>query len=292
MTADCAGPDPHPHAAVHPAPPGAVDSHAHIFGPLSRFPYVMPRSYTPPEAPLAAYLAMLDAIGVEHGVLVQPSVYGTDNGCLLDGLAQAKGRLRGVVVADPRALDPRTIEEWTGLGVCGMRLNMAVPGGLPLQEMEAMGACLAEIGWHLDLIVDNAERMADVAPRLAKLKAVVCVEQMGRVKGGQPVAAPGFQALLALLREGKDYVKLSHAYHISTAGAPYADTTPFARALVEAAPERLVWGSDWPHPIVHGAMPNDGDLLDLLAEWVPQAAARHRILADNARRLYGFAAPR
>lgn len=288
MQADCAGPDPRPRAPMHPAPRGAVDSHAHVFGPVARFPYATQRSYTPPEAPLAAYLAMLDTIGVAHGVLVQPSVYGTDNACLLDGLRQAGGRLRGVVVADPRKLDPRTVDAWTQLGVCGIRLNMAVPGGLPLQEMEPMAACLAEIGWHLDLIVDDTHRMAAVAPRLAKLRAVVCIEQMGRVKGGQPPGSPGFQGLLALLRGGKDYVKLSHAYHISTQGPPYADTTPFARALVEAAPDRLVWGSDWPHPIVHGPMPNDGELLDLLAEWAPDAGVRHRILADNGARLYGF----
>ena len=290
MTPDCAGPDPAPRPPQLKAPPGAVDSHSHVFGPVARFPYVTGRSYTPPEAPLASYLAMLDALGVDHGVLVQPSVYGTDNRCLLDGLAQAKGRLRGVVVADPRKLDARTIEEWTRLGVCGIRLNMAVPGGLPLDEMESIAACLAEIGWHLDLITDNADRMVDVAPRVAKLRATVVVEQMGRMKGGQPVEHPGFQSLLALLRQGKDYAKLSHAYHISTLGAPYADTAPFARALAQAAPDRLVWGSDWPHPIVHGPMPNDGELLDLLADWLPAPGLRDKVLAANGARLYGFPA--
>jgi len=271
-------------------PRGAVDCHSHVFGPVARFPYASGRSYTPPESPLAAYLAMLDAAGFAHGVLVQPSVYGTDNSCLLDGLAQAKGRLRGVVVADPRTLDARTIDEWTKLGVCGVRLNMAVAGGLPLDEMEPMAACLAEIGWHLDFISDNADRMVEVAPRLAKLRAPVVVEQMGRVKGGQPIELPGFQALLALLREGKDWVKLSHAYHITSQGKPYADTTPFARALVKAAPDRLVYGSDWPHPIVHGEMPNDGELLDLLAEWVPSPEDRNKVLAANPAKAYGLAA--
>ena len=292
MTPDCAGPHPHPHPPKHAAPRGAVDSHSHVFGPLAKFPYVTPRTYTPPQAPLASYLAMLDAIGVDHGVLVQPSVYGSDNSCMLDSLEQAQGRLRGVVVCDPRKLDAKTVDEWSRLGVCGIRLNMAVPGGLPLDEMEPMAQCLAELGWHLDLIVDNAERMAQVAPRLSKLRCVVCVEQMGRMKGGQPLTHPGFQGLLSLLREGKDYVKLSHGYHISTQGAPYADTTPFARALVQAAPDRLVWGSDWPHQVVHAPMPDDGDLLDLLAEWVPDMAARHRVLTDNGARLYGFAPAR
>lgn len=286
----CAGPDPRPRRPEFAVPLGACDCHAHVFGPAARYAYAADRAYTPPDAPIAAYLAMLDAVGLDRGVLVQPSVYRCDNACLLDALAAAGGRLRGVVEIDPRSLTDAAAEAWTRLGVCGVRMNMAVSGGLPLSDMEAIAARLAELGWHLDLIVDRVERLAEIAGRLRVLPVPLVIEQMGRIKGGQPLETPGFRALLALLGEGNTWVKLSHAYHISLAGPPYADTTPFARALAAAAIGRLVWGSDWPHPMLHGPMPNDGALLDLLASWLPDAAARRAVLVDNPAQLYGFEA--
>jgi predicted TIM-barrel fold metal-dependent hydrolase len=284
----CAGPDPAPRPPREAPPPGACDCHAHVFGPAGRFAYAARRSYTPPDAPLEAYLAMLDAVGLARGALVQPSVYGEDNACLLDALRRSGGRLRGVVVADPRRLDDATVEDWTGAGVRGVRINMVTPAGLPLAEMEGIAARLAEIGWHLDLITDTSERLVELEQRLARLPCALMIEQMGRMKGGQPLSTPGFQVLLRLLAERKAWVKLSHAYHVSTAGPPYDDTTPLAAACVAAAPERAVWGSDWPHPMLHGPMPNDGALLDLLARWVPDAARRRAVLADNPARFYGF----
>lgn len=287
----CPGPDRNPRQAVFDLPRDSCDCHAHVFGPATRYPYAPARAYTPPDAPLGDYLAMLDALGLDRGVLVQPSVYRSDNSCLLDALSAAGGRLRGVVEIDPRTLSDTTAEAWTRLGVCGLRMNMAVAGGLPLADMEAIAARLAELGWHLDLIVDRVERLAEIAGRLRGLPVPLVVEQMGRVKGGQPLETPGFQALLSLLREGKTWVKLSHAYHISTAGPPYSDTLPFARALAETALDRIVWGSDWPHPMLDGPMPNDGELLDLLAAWLPDPLQRQAVLADNPARLYGFASP-
>lgn len=278
-----------PRPAAFVLPKESCDCHAHVFGPAARYPYAAARAYTPPDSPLGDYLALLDAVGLDRGVLVQPSVYRSDNSCLLDALSAAGGRLRGVVEIDPRALDDATAEAWTRLGVCGVRMNMAVSGGLPLSDLEAIAARLAELGWHLDLIVDRVERIAEVADRLRTLPTPLVIEQMGRIKGGQPLETPGFRALLALLREGNTWVKLSHAYHISTAGPPYADTTPIARALAETATDRLVWGSDWPHPMLQGPMPNDGALLDLLAAWVPDLLQRQAVLVDNPARLYGFA---
>lgn len=284
----CAGPDPRPRPPRQALPPGGCDCHAHVFGPGSRFAYAAQRSYTPPDAPLESYLAMLDAVGLARGALVQPSIYGEDNACLLDALRRSGGRLRGVVVADPRRLDDATVEDWAKAGVRGVRINMVTPAGLPLAEMEGMAARLAEIGWHLDLITDTSERLVEIESRLAKLPCPLMIEQMGRMKGGQPLSTPGFQVLLRLLADRKAWVKLSHAYHVSTAGPPYDDTTPLARACVEAAPDRAVWGSDWPHPMLHGPMPNDGDLLDLLARWIPDAAQRQAVLVDNPARFYGF----
>lgn len=287
--ATCQGPDPAPRPPGYALPADACDCHAHIFGPSDRFRYAERRIYTPPDSPLEQYLATLDAVGLRRGALVQPSIYGDDNGCMLDALARSEGRLRGVVVADPRRLSDREVEAWHAIGVRGVRINMVTPDGLPLEAMEGMAARLAEIGWHLDLITDNSERVAELESRLRALPCPLVIEQMGRVKGGQPLSLPGFQALLRLLAERRAWVKLSHAYHISTAGPPYADTTPFAQACIAAAPERALWGSDWPHPMLHGPMPNDGSLLDLLAEWAPDEAQRNAILADNPARLYGFA---
>jgi 2-pyrone-4,6-dicarboxylate lactonase len=285
----CAGPDPRPRPPRRPFPADACDCHAHVFGPSSQFAYATPRGYTPPDAPLASYLALLDTLGLRRGILVQPSIYGDDNACLVDAVARAGGRLRGVVVADPRRLADATVADWTAKGICGVRLNMLLPGGLPLGELDAVAARLVEIGWHLDLITDTCERLVDLEPQLRALPCPLMVEQMGRIKGGEPTTTPGFQVLLRLLAERRAWVKLSHAYHISTAGPPYADTVPLARACVAAAPDRVVWGSDWPHPMWAGPMPNDGDLADLLADWVPDEAQRRAILVDNPARFYGFA---
>lgn len=284
----CAGPDPNPQRPRIAIPAGGCDCHAHVFGPAERYPYDPKRAYTPPDAPTTHYLSMLDAVGLTRGVLVQPSVYGTDNRCLLAALGAAPQRLRGVVVVDPRAANTTQLEAWTRRGVCGVRFNLVVSGGLPLQHLESIAERLAEIGWHLDLIVDQVERLAALEECLRRLPCDVVIEQMGRIKGGQPMTVPGFQALLRLLRDGKAWVKLSHAYHISSAGLPYADTTVFARQLVEAAPECVVWGSDWPHPMVQGVMPNDGDLLELVGEWVPDPRQRKAVLCDNPAKLYGF----
>ncbi len=284
----CAGPDPRPQPPRQALPANACDCHAHVFGPATRFAFAERRSYTPPDAPLEAYLALLDGVRLRRGVLVQPSIYGEDNSCLLDALARSGGRLRGIVVADPRHLSDATVDDWTAKGVRGIRINMVTPAGLPLAAMEAMAARLAEIGWHLDLITDSCERLVELEARLAALPCPLLIEQLGRIKGGQPVSTPGFQVLLRLLAQRKTWVKLSHAYHVSTAGPPYADTTPLAQACVAAAPEQAVWGSDWPHPMLHGPMPNDGALLDLLAEWVPDAAQHRAVLVDNPARLYGF----
>jgi 2-pyrone-4,6-dicarboxylate lactonase len=284
----CAGPDPNAGSPSYTLPPNACDCHSHIFGPLRYFPYATTRSYTPPEASLAAYFRMLDTVGLARAVLVQPSVYGDDNRCMLAGLAESPQRLRGVVVIDPRQLGDRMVVDWTAKGVRGVRMNTWTPGGLPLDELEGIAARLAEIGWHLDLVTDTAERLVQIERRLRALPCEVVIEQMGRVRGDQPVTAPGFQALLRLLRECRCWVKLSHAYHISVAGPPYQDTIALARTLIAVAPDRLLWGSDWPHPMLHGPMPKDGSLIDLLAAWVPDEEQRHAVLVDNPARLYGF----
>ena len=285
-TALCPGPDPKPHGPTRfQVPAGAVDTHAHVIGLPPEWPLVPNRSYTPPAAPAEAYLAMLDATGMTYGVLVQVSVHGTDNRLMLKTLRAHPQRLRGVAVVELGRPDSeyRALKE---AGVAGLRVNVLFGGGVSMDDLESYGALCREYGWHLQFLLD-ARDLTQLAPRLARLPVPFVVDHMGHIPATEGVRLPGFQALLGLVRDGA-WVKLSGAYRLSDAAPAYADTTPLAQALLEAAPERCVWGSDWPHVANWGAMPNVGDLLDLLADWAPDEAARHRVLVENPARLYGF----
>lgn len=283
----CAGPDPRPRPARRfGVPVGAVDTHAHVIGLPPRFPLVAERSYTAPEASPAAYLAMLDTMGMAHGVLVQPSVHGTDNRLLVEALGMQPGRLRGICVVSPDVID-RELEQLAAAGVVGARLNVLFGGGVGLDAIETLARRIKPFGWHLQFLMDVRD-IAPIAGKLANLPVPWVIDHMGYVPANEALKNPGFQTMLSLLRDADGWVKLSGAYRVSVAGPRYADTIPMAEALLAARPDRLVWGSDWPHVSHKGPMPNVGDLLDLLADWVPDAATRDRILADNAYRLYGF----
>ena len=283
----CAGPDPSPRPPRRFAvPAGAIDCHAHVIGHPPRYPLVAERSYTPPEATPAAYTAMLDATGMSGGVLVQVSVHGTDNALMVETLRSAPARLRGVCVVAPDVTDAE-LAALAEAGVVGCRFNVLFGGGVALDELEKIAARVAPLGWHIQLLID-VRHLPELAPRLMRLPVPVVLDHMGHLPASLGVSHPGFEALLALLRDGDCWVKLSGAYRLSAAGPPYADTIPFARALVATRPDRLVWGSDWPHVALAGPMPNVADLLDLLVDWVPDAATRERVLAANARKLYGF----
>jgi predicted TIM-barrel fold metal-dependent hydrolase len=262
-----------------------VDTHAHVIGLPPDHPFVDDRSYTPPAAPALAYLGMLDAAGMTHGVLVQVSVHGSDNRLMLETLRANRSRLRGVAVA-PLGLGDKAYGELARDGVVGLRLNVLFGGGIGLERMEDYGALCREMGWHLQLLIDT-RALAPVASRVAKLPVPVIVDHMGHPRASKGVEEPGFATLVSLVRDGA-WVKLSGGFRFSAQGAPYADTVPFARALLEAAPERCVWGSDWPHVATWKQMPNVGDLLDLLADWAPEESLRTRVLVHNPASLYGF----
>ncbi len=282
----CPGPDPHPHGPTrYRVPAGAVDTHAHVIGLPPAYPFVATRSYTPPEATAERYLAMLDATGMTYGVLVQVSVHGTDNRLMLETLAAHRARLRGIAVI-PLGLPDRELAALKDGGIVGLRLNTLYGGGMGLEQLDAYAALAREMGWHLQFLADTRDLMT-LAPRLATLPVPFVVDHWGHFPVSRGLDDPGFQTLLGLVRDG-GWVKLSGAYRNTVDGPPYADTIPFARLLAEAAPDRCVWGSDWPHVAHWAPMMNVGDLLDLLADWVPDAAARDRILVDNAHRLYGF----
>jgi predicted TIM-barrel fold metal-dependent hydrolase len=283
----CPAPDPAPRPPRRIAlPDGACDTHAHVIGGPPGYPLVDSRSYTPPEAAPAAYLGMLDAVGMARGVLVQVSVHGTDNRLMVETLTAHRDRLRGIAVVGADASDAE-LARLKDAGVVGLRLNVLFGGGVGFDQLERLGDRCRELGWHLQFLLD-ARALPELAPRLERLPVPFVVDHMGHMPVSAGIDHPGFQGLLGLLRRGKDWVKLSGAFRTSVAGPPYADTIPFARALLAAAPDRMVWGSDWPHVAHAGPMPNVGDLLDLLADWVPDPAQRDAVLAANPARLYGF----
>lgn len=276
-----------------PPPPKACDTHAHVFGPAARFPYADDRSYTPPDAPLAKYLAMLDAVGFDRGVLVQGSAHGHDNSAMLDALARQPARLRGVAVAD-ETVSAETLRRWNSLGVRALRFNhffrdgqLHYRGGVPLTAAQLVAPAMAELGWHLQLWIDVKD-LPETIPVLKAIGLPVVVDHMGRTDARAGTATPGFQSLLRAVGDGWCWAKLSGAHRISRNAPDYAEARPFHEALVAANPDRLVWGGDWPHPRVEGEMPDVGHLFDLFCEWTPDRGVRRRILVDNPATLYGF----
>jgi 2-pyrone-4,6-dicarboxylate lactonase len=284
----CPGPDPEPRGpARFRVPAGAVDTHAHVIGLPPAYPFVEQRSYTPPAAPGSAYIRMLDQTGMTYGVLVQVSVHGSDNRLLLSTLGQHRERLRGIAVM-PLGLPAADYEQARDAGVVGLRLNVLYGGGIGFDALAEYGALARSMGWHLQFLID-ARQLPRLAGTIAALPVPYVVDHMGHFPASVGTGDAGFQTLLSLVRDG-GWVKLSGAYRNSEDGLPYADTTPYARLLAEAAPDRCVWGSDWPHVSHWKPMMNVGDLLDTLYDWVPDDDVRHRILVDNPHRLYGFGA--
>jgi predicted TIM-barrel fold metal-dependent hydrolase len=291
-----APPCPPPREVTRPKvspPSNACDTHAHVFGPAEWFPYADDRSYTPPDAPLAKYLGMLDAIGFARGVLVQGSAHGHDNAAMLDALERRSDRLRGVAVADEN-VTPKTLREWDRLGVRGLRFNhffrggqLHYRGGVPLSSAETLAPVMKELGWHLQLWIDVKD-MPDTIPVLKKIGLPVVIDHMGRTDARAGTDTPGFQSLLRAVGEGWCWSKLSGAHRLSQRAPDYPDARPFHEALVKANPEALVWGGDWPHPRIEGEMPDAGHLFELFQQWTPDPAARERILVTNPAKLYRF----
>lgn len=270
----------------------ACDCHAHVCGPQSRYPYAANRLYTPHDALPSDYRRMLDSLGLERGVLVQPSIYGTDNRCLLAALALDPARLRGVAVV-PWDVSSAEIDRLHAAGVRGVRANIVDlkegKGVLPLQELKALAKRIRPLGWHVEFLM-HVDEFPDLDRQLADFPVDVVFGHLGYVPAAKSIAEPGFQALLRLMREGKAWAKLTAPYRLTPGAMPYPETDAFAHALLEAAPGRLVWGTDWPHVFIRSAMPEDRKLLELFERWVPDAAARRRILVENPARLYSFPA--
>ena len=274
-------------------PRGACDCHCHVFGPAARFPYAEPRSYTPDDAPLEAYLGLLDRLGFERGVLVQPSAYGRDNRAMIDALTREPERLRGVAVGGEE-LTPAILNEWHACGVRALRVNEFRRDGKPyyqngvrLSDVEHLLPAMAELGWHLQLWID-ARDLPEMMPALARVPVPVVVDHMGRMDYRGGTDHPGFQALVRGVGEGRLWSKLSGTYRLGATAPDYAEARPFHDALVAANPANLVWGSDWPHPRPEGPVPDAARLLQVFLAWTPNDRTRKAILADNPARLYDF----
>lgn len=272
--------------------PGAVDTHAHVCGPEARYPYWPGRIYTPADASPEDYRAMLDSLGVERGVLVQPSVYATDNRRMMDALALDPERLRGVAVL-PWDTSLREIEKLHAAGVRGIRVNIVDikenKGALPLRELESLAARVQPLGWHVEFLM-HVDEFPDLEEQLASFPVDTVFGHLGYVSSRKSIEEPGFQGLIALMKKGKAWVKMTAPYRLTLSAMPYPDTDKFAHALVAAAPERLLWGSDWPHVHIKTAMPRDEDLLALFRRWVGDEALQRKILVENPAQLYNFPA--
>jgi predicted TIM-barrel fold metal-dependent hydrolase len=282
----CAGPQLDTRKPKLKLPLKAADCHCHVFGPRERYPWAANRLYTPPPVTLDHYLAMLDAVGFARGVMVQTGLYGNDNRFIVDAIKAHPNRLRGIALIGESITD-RELEDLARGGVRGFRVNRTAKTGLAFDVARKLAERVKGYGMHVQLLLD-IEDHPDIDTFLGSFATEVVIDHMGRPDPRKGVNAPGFQALIRLLKSGRGWAKMSAPYRTSLQEPPYNDITPFAHALVAAAPDRLVWGSDWPHVLLEATMPNDGDLVDQIAVWVPDEAVRQRILVDNAERLYGF----
>jgi 2-pyrone-4,6-dicarboxylate lactonase len=269
-------------------PRGACDTHFHVFGPQKRFPFAPERSYTPTcDAPKETLFAMHKQMGIERGVVVQSAAHGFDNSAAADLLA-ANNNYRGVALA-PAATPTVELRQLDKRGFRGVRFHYMehLGKGDRIEDVLVMATRLAALGWHLQ-VHTHGPRIAELAPALRRSPVPVVIDHMGRVDASKGIDHPEFRALLSLLSEKHVWVKVSGSERISHQRAPWKDAVPFASKLVADFGDRVVWGTDWPHPNLK-EVPDDGDLVDLLMEIAPSEAQRHALLVDNPKRLYGFA---
>jgi predicted TIM-barrel fold metal-dependent hydrolase len=274
-----------PHLDV---PADACDCHHHIYD--ERFP-VSPhwRQGFPPGATVSDYKLLQRRLGTTRSVLVQPSTYGVDNRCLVDALRQLGAASRGVAVVDTEVQNAE-LQMLTEAGVRAVRVNFVSPqtwGTTTPEILASLGRRVAPFGWHVQILM-TGDQIAAHEDAIRSLPSKVVIDHLGRIPEPDGIHHPGFTAVRRLLDSGRIWVKLTEPYEDSKVGPPYADTSKVAQAYVRAAPERMLWGTDWPHPTQRGAKPNDALLLDLLSDWAPNEPTRRRILVDNPAELFGF----
>lgn len=283
-----------PNLPYHPSPrrpeislpPGACDAHCHVFGPAARFPFAPERTYTPIDAPKETLFALHRHLGIDRAVLVQASCHGTDNSAMLDMIAASDGACRGVAMvrADVTDAELQTLHEG---GVRGVRFNFVTHLGKDADFGAIRGIVekIAPLGWHAVVHFD-ADRLTALVPFLKELPLPLVVDHMGRVDASKGIGQPAFGMLLDLMEDDRFWVKVCGPERISRSGPPFHDAVPFARLLVDRFTDRVLWGTDWPHPNIKVHMPDDGALVDLLAYVAPDSARLRALVVDNPTRLY------
>jgi 2-pyrone-4,6-dicarboxylate lactonase len=269
-------------------PPGAVDAHCHVFGPGSVFPYAPERKYTPVDAPKEKLFALRDFLGFERNVIVQATCHGADNRALVDALLAADDRARGVATIRP-GVSRSELADMHAAGVRGVRFNFVrrLADPKPDEYYRGLVDLIAEFGWHIVVYFEAAD-LAERWELFTHLPTVIVVDHMGRPDVTQPVDGPGFELFRRLMHSHENvWAKLSGAERLSVSGPPgYDDFVPFARNIAETFPDRVIWGTDWPHPNMKSHMPDEGDLVDLVPRIAPSDDLQRRLLVDNPMRLY------
>ena len=282
-----APPDPHTRKPKFRPPPLACDAHCHIFGPAAKFPYDPKASYHPPDSPFEGLQRLHKILGLERAVIVHASCHGADMRATLDGIARSKGAYRGTAIID-ESVSEKQFEEMHEGGIRGVRFNFVKHlGGRPdMGFFQKTIQTIKPMGWHLILHLD-AQDLVEFKDMFLKIPVPMVIDHMGRVKASDGLEQKPFQTLLGFLKNENFWVKVCGAERVSSKGPPFDDALPFAQALIAAAPDRILWGTDWPHPNVKW-MPNDGDLMDFFAQMATTPALQKKILVDNPARLYGF----
>ena len=288
---DCLPPVREPRKPRLALPAGAVDTHVHVFE--KRYPLSPGRGYTPPDSNLADLRHLHATLGIERVVFTQPSIYGTDNSAILDAMRalneERPNRARAVVALSMNVAE-KALEALDAAGVRGVRLNTDNKGGMPIAmtEIPELAARIRPLGWHLEFLFPGKD-ILELMPVFTALEVPMSIAHFAYQPAAAGIAAPGFRALLELARRGNTWIKISGANRVSKGDLPpYDDVKPMAQALVAAAPGRIVWGTDWPHPNKYVANPNDGDLVDAFGDWVADPAMRRRIMVDNPAAFYRF----
>jgi 2-pyrone-4,6-dicarboxylate lactonase len=278
---------PSPRTPSFVPPPGAVDAHCHVFGPGDVFPYAPTRKYTPGDAPASELFALRDHLGFARNVIVQASCHGTDNRAMIDALARAGERARGIAFVDAD-VDETELRAMDATGVRGVRFNFLkrLVDATPREHFERILAKILPLGWHV-VVYFEAPELESLAPFITSIPTTVVVDHMGRPDVELGTSHPQWRRFLALLDDNPDvYVKVSCPERLSKSGPPYDDVVPFARDLVERYPTRVLWGTDWPHPNMETHVPDDGELVDVIPRIATTVALQRALLVDNPMRLY------
>jgi len=279
---------PHPSKPDFVVPAGAVDAHCHVFGPESQFPFAPERKYTPCDASKEQLFALRDFLGFERNVIVQATCHGSDNRALVDALVHSRGKARGIATVGANVSDAE-LEAMHAAGVRGTRFNFVkrLVDFTPREVLAEIAGRIAPLGWHI-VVYFEAQDLPELWDFFATLPTTVVVDHMGRPDVTKPVDSPEFELFVKLMREHPHiWSKVSGAERLSQSGPPtYDDVVPFARRIVETFPDRVLWGSDWPHPNLKTHMPDDGKLVDMLPRYAVTPELQKKLLVDNPMRLY------